>query len=368
MSWSFRIGKLFGIDVFMHVTFLLLLGFIGLGEWRQSRDIAAALASVGFFVALFACVLFHELGHALTARKFGIKTRDITLLPIGGLARLERMPEKPMQEFWVALAGPAVNVVIAAAIFAYLFATSGLVPVEQLSVTGGSFLVRLAAVNVMLVLFNMLPAFPMDGGRVLRALLATRMDYARATNIAARLGQAMAFVFGFLGLFSNPFLVLIALFVWIGAAQESGMVQMKSALNGLPTQRVMITEFRTLAPSDPLSRAADYVLAGFQQDFPVVETDGRLVGVLCRAALIGALAQRGPTVLASEVMQRDFQTADPFEMAEGVLVRLQASKCPSMPVMQQGKLVGILTAENIGEFLLIHAALKGDKPALAAAV
>ena len=368
MSWSFRIGKLFGIDVFMHVTFLLLLGFIGLGEWRQSRDISAALAGVGFFVALFACVLFHELGHALTARKFGIKTLDITLLPIGGLARLERMPEKPMQEFWVALAGPAVNVVIAAAIFAYLFATSALVPVEQLSATGGSFLVRLAAVNVMLVLFNMLPAFPMDGGRVLRALLATRMDYARATNIAARLGQAMAFVFGFLGLFSNPFLVLIALFVWIGAAQESGMVQLKSALSGLPTRRLMITEFRTLAPSDPLSRAADFILAGFQQDFPVVETDGRLVGVLSRAALIGALSQRGPAVLASEVMQRDFETADPFEMAEGVLVRLQASKCPSMPVMQQGKLVGILTSENIGEFLLIHAALKADKPALAATV
>ena len=368
MSWSFRIGKLFGIDVFMHVTFLLLLGFIGLGEWRQSRDISAALAGVGFFVALFACVLFHELGHALTARKFGIKTLDITLLPIGGLARLERMPEKPMQEFWVALAGPAVNVVIAAAIFAYLFATSALVPVEQLSATGGSFLVRLAAVNVMLVLFNMLPAFPMDGGRVLRALLATRMDYARATNIAARLGQAMAFVFGFLGLFSNPFLVLIALFVWIGAAQESGMVQLKSALRGLPTRRLMITEFRTLAPSDPLSRAADFILAGFQQDFPVVETDGRLVGVLSRAALIGALSQRGPAVLASEVMQRDFETADPFEMAEGVLVRLQASKCPSMPVMQQGKLVGILTSENIGEFLLIHAALKADKPALAATV
>lgn len=367
MSWSFRIGRLAGIDVYVHFTFVLLLGFIGLSHWMQTREVAAALAGVGFLVALFACVLLHEFGHALTARKFGIRTRDITLLPIGGLARLERMPEKPMQEFWVALAGPAVNVVIAGAIFAYLLATSELVPVEQLSMAEGSFLTRLAAVNVMLVLFNMLPAFPMDGGRVLRALLATRMEYSRATNVAARLGQFMAFVFGFVGLFSNPFLVFIALFVWIGAAQESGMVQMKSALGGLPLQRVMITEFRTLAPSDPLSRAVEHVLAGFQQDFPVVEADGRLVGMLSRAALIGALAKHGSAGLAGEVMHRTFQTADPFEMAEGVLARLHESKSPSMPVLHEGRLVGILTAENLGEFLMIQAALRGGRPATAVA-
>ena len=361
MSWSFRLGKLFGIDVYMHFTFLLLLGFIGLSHWMQTRELAAALAGVGFFVALFACVLLHEFGHALTARKFGIKTRDITLLPIGGLARLERMPEKPMQEFWVAVAGPAVNVVIAGAIFAYLAATSALVPVEQLSVTGGSFLARLAAVNVFLVLFNMLPAFPMDGGRVLRALLATRMDYARATHIAARLGQFMAFVFGFVGLFWNPFLLFIAIFVWIGAQQESGMVQMKSALGGVATQRVMITDFHTLAPSDPLSRAVDYILAGFQQDFPVVEVDGKLVGVLTRADLIGALAARGQAAIVGDVMQREFQTADPFEMAESALARLQESNCPSLPVLRQGRLVGILSADNLGEFVMIQAALRGDK-------
>ena len=363
MSWSFRIGKIFGIDVFVHVTFLLLLGFIGLSHWMQTRELAAALAGVGFFVALFACVLLHEFGHALTARRFGIKTRDITLLPIGGLARLERMPEKPMQEFWVAVAGPAVNVVIAGAIIAWLAATSALVPVEQISLTSGSFLARLAAVNVFLVLFNMLPAFPMDGGRVLRALLATRMDYARATNIAARLGQSMAFGFGFVGLFSNPFLLVIAFFVWIGAAQEAGMVQMKSALGGLPMQRVMITDFRTLAPTDPLSRAVEYILAGFQQDFPVVEADGRLVGVLTRTDLIPALATRGQTTVVGEVMQREFQTADPLEMAEGVFARLQDSNCTSLPVLSNGRLVGILTAENLGEFLMIQAALRGGTKA-----
>ena len=362
ISWSFRIGKLFGIDVYMHFTFLLLLGFIGLSHWMQTRELAAALAGVGFFVALFACVLLHEFGHALTARKFGIKTRDITLLPIGGLARLERMPEKPMQEFWVAVAGPAVNVVIAGAIYAYLFATSALVPVEQLSVTGGSFLARLAAVNVFLVLFNMLPAFPMDGGRVLRALLATRMDYSRATNIAARIGQFMAIVFGFIGLFSNPFLVFIALFVWIGAAAEADMVRMKSEFNGLPLKRVMITEFHTLAPSDPLSRAVKFVLSGFQQDFPVVEADGKVVGVLTRTALIAALAESGTGSAVGEVMQREFPTAGPSEMVESVFTRLQESACPSMPVLHENKLVGLLTAENLGEFLMIQSALRDGKP------
>ena len=363
MSWSVRIGKFFGVDVYLHVTFLLLLGFVGLSHWRQSRELSAVLAGVGFFVALFACVLLHEFGHVLTARKFGIKTRDITLLPIGGLARLERMPDKPMQEFWVAIAGPAVNVVIAGAIIIYLLATSAIVPIEQLSVTGGSFLARLAAINVFLVLFNMLPAFPMDGGRVLRALLATRMEYARATNIAARLGQFMALVFVFVGLFWNPMLIFIAFLVWMGATLESGMVQFKSALAGVPMQRVMLTEFRTLAPSDPLSRAVEYTMAGFQQDFPVVEPDGRLVGVLTRAALIGALAQRGPTAVASDVMQREFRTADPSEMADGVLAHLQEGKCSSLPVLLQGRLVGIVTAENLGEFLMIQAALRGGGPA-----
>lgn len=366
ISWSFRIGKLVGIDVYMHFTFLLLLVFIGASRWNATRDVAAVVAGVGFFVALFACVLLHEFGHALTARKFGIKTQDITLLPIGGLARLERMPEKPMQEFWVALAGPAVNVVIAAILIAYLLVTSGPVSAGQFSMSGGPFLYRLVVVNVVLVIFNMLPAFPMDGGRVLRALLATRMDYPRATNIAVRLGQFMAFLFGFVGLFSNPFLVIIAVFIWIGATQESAMVQMKSALSGLSMQRVMITEFRTLEPADPISRAAEYIISGFQQDFPVVEADGKLVGVLTRADLIGALAKRGPDTLAGDVMQREFQTADPDELTEGVLARLKASRCPSMPVLQKGRLVGILTAENLGEFLMIQSALQEKEPVLAA--
>jgi len=357
MSWSFRIGRFYGIDVYVHFTFILLLGFIGLSYWMQTRELTSALAGIAFFAALFGCILLHEYGHALTARKFGVKTRDITLLPIGGLARLERMPDKPMQEFWVALAGPAVNVVIATVLFAYLLVSNQLDALGELSLTGGSFVARVASVNVFLVAFNLIPAFPMDGGRVLRSLLATRMEYSQATAIAARLGQFLAIVFAFVGLFWNPMLIFIAFFVWIGAAQESEMARIKSALEGLPMQRMMITDFEVLAPSDPLSRAVDFIIAGFQQEFPVVEADGSLVGLLTRSDLITALASKGPNALVHEVMQRQFETAETNETAENVLAKLQQCGSGSLPVMEKGRLVGILTSENLGEFLMIQNAL-----------
>jgi Zn-dependent protease len=284
MKWSWRIGSFRGIGVYVHATFLILIGFVVLSYWSQGQSLAGTLAGVGFIAALFACVVAHEFGHALMAAKYGIKTRDITLLPIGGVARLERMPDDPRQELWVALAGPAVNVVIAVVLFAWLEFTATRTPFSQLSVTGGPFLQRLMVVNVFLVVFNMLPAFPMDGGRVLRAILATGMEYTRATHIAATIGQAMALLFGFLGFFGNPFLLFIALFVWIGAAQEASMAQMKSALSGIPVARAMLTDFRTLSPQDALRRAVDLLLSGSQHDFPVLDGE-RVVGVLTRADL-----------------------------------------------------------------------------------
>src|SRR5512133_183850 len=225
MKWQWKLGKFAGIDVYVHATFLLLIGWVGYSHWLEHHNWGEVLSGILFILALFLCVVLHEYGHALTARKYGIKTRDITLYPIGGVARLERMPDKPIEELWVALMGPAVNVVIAAALFAYLFVTNSLVPVNELTVASGSFLVRLMAVNISLVLFNLIPAFPMDGGRVLRALLAMRMEYVRATQVAANIGQGMAFLLGFIGLFGNPFLLFIALFVWIGASQEAGAAQ-----------------------------------------------------------------------------------------------------------------------------------------------
>lgn len=356
MKWSWKLGQYADIGVYVHATFFLLIGWIVLSHWLQGQSLPSILEGVVFIVTLFGCVVLHEFGHALAARKFGIRTRDITLLPIGGVARLERMPEDPRQELWVALSGPAVNVVIAAGLFVGLQATASWEPLAQLSVARGSFWERLMVVNLFLAGFNLLPAFPMDGGRVLRALLALRLDYVHATQVAATIGQGIAFLFGFYGLFSNPFLLFIAFFVWIGAAQESSMVQMKSALGGIPVQRAMLTDFRTLSPEDPLSRVVELLLAGSQQDFPVVEAD-RIAGVLTRADLLVALARRGQEALVREVMRPLEHTVEATEMLETAFARLQACQCHTLPVLHQGRLVGLVTADNVGEFLMVQAAL-----------
>jgi CBS domain-containing protein len=212
-------------------------------------------------------------------------------------------------------------------------------------------------VNVTLAVFNLIPAFPMDGGRALRALLAMRMDYVRATQIAAHIGQGLALLFGFVGLFSNPFLVFIALFVWMGAASEASAALTRSALSGVPVGRAMITRFETLAPGETLQDALAHVLAGFQHDFPVVE-NGRVVGVLTRADLMKGLTQAGADTPIATAMTSRFDTVAPSEMLEGAMQRLRDSSCPAMPVVRDQELVGVLTMENVGEFLMAHSALR----------
>jgi Zn-dependent protease/predicted transcriptional regulator len=355
MKWQFKLGRLFGIDVYVHATFLLIIGFVALQHWALGP--ARVIDGILFVLAIFACVVAHEYGHALAARRFGVRTRDITLYPIGGVARLERMPDQPIEELWVALAGPAVNVVIAAALFAWLLLSQTLRPLGELSVTAGPFLERLLVTNLFLVGFNLVPAFPMDGGRVLRALLAMRLEYTKATGIAAAIGQAVALLFGLLGLFGNPMLLFIALFVWIGAGQEASMTQMRSSLAGIPVSRAMLTKFDSLDVTDPLSRAIDLTMQGSQQDFPVLDGDA-VLGILTRTDLLKALAQRSPDTMVSEVMQRDFPQVDAGEMLETLFARLQECACHTAPVTHGGRVVGLVTSENIGEFLMIQAALK----------
>ena len=357
MRWQWKLGTFAGIDVFVHATFLLLIGWIGYSHWLQYGTIAKVVEGILFILALFLSVVLHEYGHALTARKYGIKTRDITLYPIGGVARLERMPEKPIEELWVALMGPAVNVVIAAILFVYLYLSGGLAELSDLTIASGSFLMRLMLVNISLVVFNLLPAFPMDGGRVLRALLAMRMDYVRATQVAASIGQGMAFLFGLAGLFGNPFLLFIAFFVWIGASQEASMVQMRNSISGIPVTNAMQTKFEVLSPSDRLDRVVNLILAGSQQDFPVVE-DGQFVGVLTRDDFIKALSQHGQNTPVGEVIRRNIPAVDSHEMVEMALMRLQESGAKTLPVMHRGRFVGLVTSENITEFLMIRSALR----------
>lgn len=356
MKWSLKLGKLLGIDVYLHFTFLLLLGFLGFYYWQATQDGNAALRGVAFIVAVFGCVLLHELGHALMARRYGIQTRDITLLPIGGIARLEKMPEKPMQEFWVALAGPAINVVIAGVLLIGLAATGGFAPVEELGVTGGSFWQRLMVLNLFLVAFNLLPAFPMDGGRVLRALLAMRLGRRRATAIAANVGQAMAILFGIVGFLYNPILIFIAIFVYLGAQAEAGMVEMQSALAGLRVRDAMMTRFRTLGPKDTLGKAVTELLAGSQQDFPVIDND-RPIGILRRNDLVKALSEGRRDDAVSAGMSHECETVDEAASLKIAVESMRERQCATMPVLADGRIVGLLTLENISEMIMVNAAM-----------
>jgi Zn-dependent protease/CBS domain-containing protein len=356
MKWSWKIGSYRGIDVFIHITFLLIIAWVGISYWQQTRTTAGVLQGILFTLVLFACVVLHEFGHALTAQRYGIKTRDITLYPIGGVARLERMPDKPIEEFYVALAGPAVNIVIAALLFLVAGVTNGGISLSNLSLTGGPVLQRLMLINLWLAGFNLLPAFPMDGGRILRSVLAMRMEYTRATQIASYIGQGMALLFGFIGLIASPVLVFIALFVWIGAAQEASLAQMKTSLGGVPASRAMVTEYHELSPQDRISRAVELMLSGWQTDFPVVEGD-KVIGVLMRGDLVRALSEQGQEAPVEQFMRRDFETADASEMLEPAFARLQECQCRTMPVVSRGHLVGLLTTDNVGEFLMIQSAL-----------
>ena len=357
MKWSIRVGRLAGIDLYMHVTFLLLVGWVAFMYWRQGQSIGSAVIGVIFILTVFLCVILHELGHALTARRYGIKTRDIILLPIGGVARLERLPTQPLQELWVALAGPAVNIVIAAGLFVFLKLTASFEPLQTMTLTTGPFLERIMAVNIFLVAFNMIPAFPMDGGRVLRALLATRTEYSRATQIAASIGQGIAVLFGLIGLLFNPLLLFIAFFVWIGAAQEASLAQMQSAIGGIPVKQAMLTDFKTLNSTDTLERAVELTLAGSQKDFPVAD-NGHIEGILTQTDLLKALAARDqyPTVAAA--MQNEFVTVDSLEMLETAFAKLKDCSCHTLPVTLNGKLVGLMTMDNLGEYMRIQTALK----------
>jgi len=351
MGWSLKIGRLAGIDIFVHFTFLILLGWIAVGSFAVTGDAMAGLSALLLTGAVFAIIVLHELGHALAARYYGIPTRDITLLPIGGVARLERMPDKPVQELVVALAGPAVNVVLAGVFFTLMVVQGFAAPELSLSLTG-SLIDQLFLINVGLAAFNMLPAFPMDGGRVLRALLAMPLGRSRATQIAAVVGRVMAGVFVAAGLFSgNLMLVLVALFVWVGAGEEAAATRTRDGLAGLPASAVMVRDFAVLDPDDRLDSIARLVLSGFQREFPVV-VGRRVVGVLTRSDLRHGLNELPANTRVMQVMRRDFPTVDPDEPAEHWVSQLSSHS--AIPVVEQGELVGLLTPESFTEFMWRH--------------
>ena len=354
MSWSLPIFRIAGIQLRIHITFLLLIAWLAFGYYAQGGS-AVAAGRVIFVLLLFLCVVLHEFGHAFAAKAFGINTPDITLLPIGGVARLERMPEEPVQELIIAVAGPLVNVVIALG----LFVAGGFhALLNPSNVEGGGLVAQLLTINIMLVLFNLLPAFPMDGGRVLRALLATRLSYARATQVAANVGQGFAFIFGFIGLLWNPFLLFIALFVYIGASQEAALAQMKDVSRRFPVSSAMVREFRTLSGDATLQEAVDALLATSQHDFPVVDDSGNVAGLLTRQDLIGALRKNDPALRVGDVMRRDIPTVTTGTRFEEAFRIMQECNCPAVPVLDRMKrLVGLLTPENVTELMMVQSAM-----------
>lgn len=356
MKWSWKLGQIAHIEVRVHATFALLLVWLGVRAWSQEPGLASVTTGIAFVLALFGCIVLHELGHALTARRFGIRTRDITLLPIGGVARLERMPEDPIQEWLVAMAGPTVTAGIAAGLWGALQLAGSPPNLAPEHLADMSFAERLMWVNVALLVFNLLPAFPMDGGRALRALLATRLSSLRATRIAAGLGQAMALAFGALGLFLNPFLVLIALFVWIGAAAEVSMVETRTALGGLSVQDAMLSDFEVLSPRDPLRRAVALTLAGSQKDFPVLD-GGELAGVLGQEALVRGLSEGGADAPVASVMTPAPEPLAARAPLARILEQLDGST-RLLPVTDAGRFVGIVTADNVFELLRFRNALE----------
>lgn len=359
MSWSWKIGRIAGIPIYVHWTFLILIAWVIFAAWgRSGGDVAETAGAVGFVLAIFGCIVLHEMGHALAARRYGVPTADITLLPIGGVARLQRIPEHPAEELVVAVAGPLVNVAIAVVLFLLGYRLP--MDTDADFLVQGPFLGRLMFFNIFVVLFNLLPAFPMDGGRILRSLLAMVLDYVRATRIAASVGQFMAILFGFLGLMGNPFLLLIALFVWIGAEAEAVQVQQRSLMKDVSVREAMLTDFQTLEPTDTLGHATDLLLAGSQQDFPVA-VDGRLGGVLTRDVLFAELAKGGREASVGEAPLRELPSVEAGSMLVPAVTRLREERLPCLQVVEQGRPVGLLTAENIGEFLMVRTALGGSE-------
>ncbi len=359
MKGSLVLGKAFGIKIQIHWTFSLLLLYVVFVNLQQGSGQETILFNILLVLTLFLCVVLHELGHAQMARRFGIGTRSITLLPIGGVASLEKMPEKPREELAVALAGPAVNVVIAI-ILAILLPLSEYAAFTEAQwetffaePSAAAFLVYLLLANTILVIFNMIPAFPMDGGRVLRAILGFFTTRAQATEIAAHLGQAVSFAFLLLGLFFNPFLVVIAVFVFFGAYVENRMVQQDVTLKGHRVREALLTDITILQPDDPMQKAVDTILKGTEKDFIVSEM-GRVVGILNYKDTLRAAAN--PEKKVRELMTTQFRAVSPEDELNQIMKTMSESGLRFLPVLKEGELAGAISTENISEFIMIRTA------------
>jgi Zn-dependent protease/CBS domain-containing protein len=362
MGGSFKIGRAFGIDVKVHWTFLLLLAFFAFAGYQRTGSLTNALVTTAIILALFLCVVLHEYGHSLVAQRLGIEIQDITLLPIGGLARLKSLPDKPWDEVKIALAGPLVNVVLAPIFFGVALLLGGglAMPINILEGTQSAAQVfsYLGFINVALVVFNMIPAFPMDGGRVLRGLLATRLGAVRATDISSAVGQFFAVAFFLIGLLSSNFLLaLVAVFIFFGASGEAQMVRQRELMRGLAVSDVMGTRPRleTVTPYHTFGQVLNSVIHGYQTDFPVVDEEGSLVGMITRNEIMAAAHSPNRYATVRDVMKTEYPTISPEAdlFTDGARI-LQESGLRALPVVKAGDLVGMLTMDDIGQAALLR--------------
>ncbi|MBX2968988.1 MAG: site-2 protease family protein [Cyclobacteriaceae bacterium] len=359
MKYSLSLGRIAGIQVFVHWTFLILIGYIVYANLKQGMDTIDILWSIFFILTLFACVTLHELGHALAARRYHIKTANITLLPIGGVAQLESMPEKPKEELVVALAGPLVNVVIAGLLFPVLSLSGGLDDLDVTRFSHHNFLPSLMVVNIWLAVFNMIPAFPMDGGRVLRALLSFKFERHVATRIAASIGQLLAIGFVFIGFFSNPFLIFIGVFIFLGAQGEAQYAQARSLLSGYTVANAVMKQIPALKTTDTVDSASDQLLASQNKNFLVVDHDN-VLGTLSRDEIIRALREGKGAESIEGFMDRDFLSLQLNQPLEEAWTTMRTKQKSAAPVFSGSTLVGMLDTENVAEFLMISEATKKD--------
>jgi Zn-dependent protease/CBS domain-containing protein len=361
MGGSFKIGRFSGIDVKVHWTFFLLLAFFAFLGYQTSGSLAGALTPTALIVALFLCVVLHEFGHSLVAQRLGIEIHSITLLPIGGVSNLESLPEKPSDEVKITLAGPLVNVVLAPIFFGVglLLGAEPRMPTDLFTGIGsvGQFFFYLGYLNVVLALFNLIPAFPLDGGRVLRGLLATRLGALRATEIASRVGQLFAAAFFLIGLLGGNFLLaLIAVFIFFGANGEAQMVRQRELTRGLSVSDVMGTKpnTETVTPSHTFGQVLDSVIHGYQEDFPVLDENGKLVGMITREEIMAAAHSPEKYSSVRELMKTNVPTiSSEADLFEDALPILQHSGLRALPVTENGELVGMLTIEDVGQASLL---------------
>jgi len=363
MPWSITIARIAGSEIRIHLTFLILLAWFAVSGYYDGGP-GEALQTVLFVVAVFACVVLRELGHALVARTYGITTPDITLLPIGGLARLSRIPDNPVEEIAIAVAGPLVNVIIAIALIVLFHGHFDRAVLAALEDPHPAFVVRLVTVNVILVVFNLIPAFPMDGGRVLRALLAFRLGRRRATQLAARIGQALAFAFGFFGLISaDAILVFIAIFIYLAAAGEAGEAGLREASRKAVVDRAMVRSFESLGTQATVDEAAEALIRTTQREFPVIDGGGRLRGFLSRDDMIRALKATGPGTPVLDVMTRDVPTVRAGQSLELAVRLMQETSAREVGVVgDDGRLVGYVSRENLAEFMMVDDAEAAASP------